>query len=202
MPDRLAINRNMKDPINTFKNIILEAESKREQLEQTKLTISLKDLSPIMSEETLKYHFGKLAKAYVDRYNSKEGDDDFNYGGAKLHNIFFPQLMPVKSSNKPSGSSKKLIDSKWGDFEKFKEEFSKTAMSVQGSGWIYMDSSGNLKVIKNHEYKKSMDIMLLIDWWEHAWALDYQHDKAKYLKNIWKIIDWEVINNRLDVNSK
>jgi Fe-Mn family superoxide dismutase len=47
----------------------------------------------------------------------------------------------------------------------------------------------------NHEIKE--DIALLIDWWEHAWALDYQSDKESYLNNIWKIIDWDVCNQRL-----
>jgi Fe-Mn family superoxide dismutase len=62
-----------------------------------------------------------------------------------------------------------------------------------------MDVSGEIKTIPNHEYKKSMKIALLIDWWEHSWALDYQQDKAKYLANIWRIIDWNVVNIRLGV---
>ncbi len=197
MPGTVSINRNMKDPISTFKNIIAEAESKREHLDQKKLSISLTDLAPIMSEETMKYHYGKLAKGYVERYNNKEGDDDFNYGGAVLHNIFFPQLTVSKNNNAPKDRSKEIIDKKWGSFENFKEEFLKIAMGIQGSGWIYMDSKGNIKTIENHSYKKSMDIILLIDRWEHAWALDYQHNKSKYLKNIWKLIDWKLINERL-----
>jgi Fe-Mn family superoxide dismutase len=68
-------------------------------------------------------------------------------------------------------------------------------MKIQGSGWIYLSTSGAIKTIKNHEVKK--DTALLIDWWEHAWALDYQADKQKYLKNIWRIINWEVVNSRL-----
>ena len=68
-------------------------------------------------------------------------------------------------------------------------------MKIQGSGWIYLSKSGKIKTIVNHEIRK--DIFLLVDWWEHAWALDYQSDKAKYLENIWKIINWDVINSRL-----
>jgi len=60
-----------------------------------------------------------------------------------------------------------------------------------------MDNRGEIRVIKNHEYKDNMKIVLLIDWWEHAWFLDYQSDKKKYLQNIWRIIDWDVINQRL-----
>ena len=62
-----------------------------------------------------------------------------------------------------------------------------------------MARSGEIKTIKNHQIK--MDIILLIDWWEHAWALDYQADKKKYLENQWKIINWDVINTRVDPKS-
>jgi superoxide dismutase len=58
-----------------------------------------------------------------------------------------------------------------------------------------MSTRGDIKIIANHVVKK--DIALLIDWWEHAWALDYAHDKAKYLNNIWRIINWETVNARL-----
>jgi len=198
MPNYWSINKNMKDPILKFKTIIAEAESKREILSQEKLKVSFKDLEPVMSEKTIKYHYGKLAKGYVERYNSKEGDDEFNYGGAILHNIFFPQLSTPKNNNSPVGKSKDIIEKKWKSFEEFKNKFSEQAMTIQGSGWIYMDSKGNIKTIENHDYRKSMDIVLLIDWWEHAWALDYEHDKSKYLKNIWRLLNWEKINERLD----
>ena len=66
-------------------------------------------------------------------------------------------------------------------------------MGIQGSGWAYMDTKGSIKTITNH--KVVNNIALLVDWWEHAWALDYQADKNKYLNNIWKIIDWNVVND-------
>jgi Fe-Mn family superoxide dismutase len=47
-----------------------------------------------------------------------------------------------------------------------------------------------------------MKIALLIDWWEHAWALDYQQDKAKYLSNIWRIINWDIVDARLADNKE
>jgi Fe-Mn family superoxide dismutase len=68
-------------------------------------------------------------------------------------------------------------------------------MGIQGSGWVYLSKNGQIKTITNHAIKH--DIILLIDWWEHSWALDYQADKQKYLNNIWRIINWSVINDRL-----
>ena len=183
--------------IKKYVDIVVLGESKRETLEQAEVSYNLSDLDPVMSEDTLKYHYGKLARGYVDRYNKKEGNDPFNYGGATLHNLFFPQLRTPRSGNRPLGVSKEVIDSKWQDFEQFKDEFSLEFMKAQGSNWIYMDMRGNIKVIHNHEYNRSMEIAMIVDAWEHAWALDYQHDKQKYLDNIWRIIDWNVVNDRI-----
>lgn len=167
------------------------------EIKQDKLKFAKDRLDPVMSEATLNYHYDGLASKYFDRYNAGEGDLDFNYGGAMLHNIFFSNLTPPRAANKPEGISEIVIKEKYNTFDNFKKEFEKVAMSIQGSGWVYMDYDGNIKTIANHEYKKSMKIALLIDWWEHAWALDYQQDKTKYLNNIWRIINWDVVNIRL-----
>jgi len=165
------------------------------KLAQEPLPYKVNALSPVMSKETIKYHFGRLAKAYVDRYNKGEGDSEFNRAGAVLHNIFFAQFKEP-SSSRPTGTSLEFINRHFKNgFEELKSTFEKTAMAIQGSGWVYLAKNGEVKTIKNHQIKS--DIILLIDWWEHAWALDYQHDKQKYLDNIWRIIDWSVINNRL-----
>ena len=177
----------------------LTESADRRELYQEKLAFNREELSPVMSEETIKYHYDGLAAKYSERYNAGEGDADFNYGGAVLHNIWFANLTPPRAANKPSGLSKSIIDQEYGDFDKFKTAVEKEFMAAQGSNWIYMDTEGNLHTIHNHEYKKSMKIALLIDAWEHAWALDYQQDKARYLANIWRIINWDVVNIRLGV---
>ena len=175
----------------------LTENTDKKEIRQDKLKFSKDELDPVMSEATIKYHYDGLAAKYSERYNKGEGDPNFNYGGAILHNIFFANLTPPRAANKPEGLSKSLIDDVYGSFEKFKEAFEKEFMAAQGSNWIYMDTSGKLHTIHNHEYKKTMNIALLIDAWEHAWALDYQQDKAKYLANIWRIINWEVVDIRL-----
>jgi superoxide dismutase len=181
-----------------FIKSLTEAADRRE-LYQEKLAFKRDELEPVMSEATIKYHYDGLAAKYSERYNTGEGDPDFNYGGAVLHNTWFANLTPPRAANKPSGLSKSIIDQEYGDFDKFKAAVEKTAMGIQGSGWVYMDIEGKLHVIPNHEYKKSMKIALLIDWWEHAWALDYQQDKARYLANIWRIVNWDVVDIRLGV---
>ena len=97
----------------------------------------------------------------------------------------------------PEGDIEDFINKHFKSFDNFKKEFEKTAMSIQGSGWVYLSKSGKIKTITNHEVKK--DIVLLIDWWEHSWALDYQADKKKYLENQWKIINWNHINEQTTI---
>lgn len=184
----------MTKQIQDLISVVTLAESKK-TLTQTKLNYSREDLAPSLSKDALDYHFGKLYKTYVDRYNSGEGDADFNEAGAFLHNIYFGQFRPPAGTNKPSGVILEFIEKHFKSWDACKEEFEKTAMAIQGSGWVYLSQSGKIKTIKNHEIKN--DIVLLIDWWEHAWALDYQADKKKYLEGQWRIVDWNVINNRI-----
>lgn len=182
--------------MTTVRDLITIVEShEKGELYLAKLPYKKNELAPTMSEDTINYHYGKLARGYVDRFNAGEGDAYFNEAGAFLHNIFFPQLRAPKGANKPVEASAVLINKKYGNFNNFKKEFAKTAMGIQGSGWVYMSKNGDIKTIKNHAIRQ--DIALLVDWWEHAWALDYQADKSKYLENMWKIIDWTVVNQRI-----
>jgi superoxide dismutase, Fe-Mn family len=174
---------------------LLEATTRPAKLETAPLPYSERDLEPLMSKSTIDYHYEHLAKGYAKRYNAGEGNADFNRAGSFLHNKFFPQLRPPKGRNLPKGAVLALIEEKFGDFENFKEEFKTAAMKIQGSGWVYLSTGGEIKTIPNHQVRT--DICVLVDWWEHAWALDYQSDKEKYLDNIWRIIDWDVCNERL-----
>jgi superoxide dismutase, Fe-Mn family len=174
---------------------LLEATTRPAKLETTPLPYGVKELDPVMSEDTLNYHFEHLAKGYAKRYNAGEGDPDFNRAGSYLHNKLFPQFRKPRIGNRPKGAIAELIESKFKTYEDFQEAIKTEAMKLQGSGWIYFSTGGEIKTIKNHAVRT--DIALLIDLWEHAFALQYQWDKKKYLDNIWRIIDWDVINERL-----
>lgn len=184
---------------NSFRSLMQLLEAKQgAKIELEKLPFGRDDLEPVLSSEAIDFHYGHLAKAYVERYNAEEGDVDFNYAGAILHNIYFPQLMAPKNNNKPSGKAKEIITEKYGSFEAFKSAFAEVAMGIQGSGWVYMAKNGDIKTIKNHAVRN--DIAMLIDWWEHAMITDYslqKNMKQQYLKHHWRIINWEVVNHRL-----
>jgi len=176
-------------------------EAKENKLEVAKLPYNLGDLSPVLSKDNVSYHYNVLTKGYVNRYNANEGDSKFNYGGAKLHNLFWTQLQKPKGSNNPNGNIKELIESKHENYNTFKEHVIEKAMSIQGSGWVYLSKTGELKTTPNQSYKT--EILMPIDMWEHSFT-DYipaKDAKKRYLQNVFKIVNWEVINNRLDGNA-
>lgn len=173
---------------------LLEEKSKPQDIEIIPLNFEPREISPVVSAPALELHYEKLAKTYAKRYNECEGDRDFNYAGVFLHNLLFTQFREVRENNQPNGPIKGFIDKNYGSYNSFKEDFLKEAMGIQGSGWVYLAYNGKIKTIKNHEVRD--DILLLIDWWEHAWILDYGSDKKEYLKQQWKIINWNVISTR------
>jgi Fe-Mn family superoxide dismutase len=173
---------------------LLEDKAKPQDIEIIPLNFTASEVKPVLSQDTLDLHYDKLAKGYAERYNKGEGDKDFNYAGAFLHNTLFPQFREVRNNNKPNGPMYGFINKHFKTFDDMKSKFEEEAMKIQGSGWIYLAYDGSIKTIKNHEVRN--DILLLIDWWEHAWILDYGSDKKKYLKEQWKIINWNVINTR------
>lgn len=174
---------------------LVEASTRPAKLETTPLPYTEKDLEPVMSRATIDYHYEHLAKGYAKRYNAGEGNANFNRAGSFLHNKFFPQLRAPKGANRPKGAVLELIETNFKTYEDFKDEFKKVAMAVQGSGWSYLSTSGTIKTIPNHQVRT--DIALLLDMWEHAWSLQYQWDKEAYIDSFWKIVNWDVVNERL-----
>jgi len=185
---------------NFIKYVTLNEGHSPKSLEQFKLTYKRDALEPSLSEDTIDYHYGKLYKAYVDRYNKGEGDPDFNEAGAFLHQVYFSQFQAAGGVNKPTGAILEFIEKHFKTWDNFKHLFEVEAMKIQGSGWVYLARNGDIKTIKNHQIKQ--DIVLLVDWWEHAWALDYQADKKGYLANQWKIINWDMISDRLPITDR
>lgn len=163
-------------------------------VEQIKLPYARTALAPVMSSATIDLHYGKLYKGYVDRYNDRIGDRNFNEAGAYLHGIFFSQFRSPRSKA-PHGKILDIINYHHSSFVDFKKHFKEEAMTVQGSGWVYLSKTGQIKTIKNHA--KRTDIAILVDMWEHAFQNDYSSNKAKYLDSIWRIMDWDAINRRL-----
>jgi Fe-Mn family superoxide dismutase len=180
--------------MDDIRNLIDLLESKK-TLELTPLPYAQDALAPALSQDNIKFHFGTLARNYVKRYNAGEGDADFNAAGAFLHNTLFEQFQAPVDKNTPNEAMMDFISYHFDNYRNFQTQFEAAAMPIQGSGWVYLAKSGRIKTIRNHEIRD--DIVLLVDWWEHAFIADYGSDKKAYLSNIWKIVNWAVISKRL-----
>lgn len=179
-------------------------------------------LEPIISQETINYHYGKHLQTYVNNLNSLVPNTPyagktveeivitapdgaiFNNAGQVLnHTLYFQQFTPAPTQLEPKGKLAESIKRDFGNFENFKDQMTQAATTLFGSGWAWlaMDKDGNLSIIKeangSNPLRQGMKPLLGFDVWEHAYYLDYQNRRTDHLANLWKIIDWQVIENRM-----
>ena len=188
---------------NFIKYVVEGKEVK--QLEQVKLSYARDALEPVLSEDAIDYHYGKLYRTYVNRFNAGEGDLDFNEAGAFLHSMYFPQLQIPDEANTPIGASKEFIDQHFKSFENFKEEFTQAGLDLFGSGWVWLvtDGTDNLSIITTQNQDNPImwngfggKILLGMDVWEHAYYLKHQADRKAHIKDFFGVIDWDVVEAR------
>ena len=189
------------------------------KFEKVALPYATDALAPVIGKETVELHYGKHHQAYVDNLNKlvvgtkfenadletivKESDGAiFNNAGQTLnHNIYFTSFSP-NGGGEPQGKLAEAINSKFGSFDKFKEEFVAAGLGVFGSGWVWLakDDNGNLSIEKEanagNPMTKGLTPILGLDVWEHSYYLDYQNRRGDHLKEVWKILDWKVISDR------
>jgi Fe-Mn family superoxide dismutase len=191
-----------------------------------KLPFGYKDVEPHISEEQLTIHHDKHHQGYVNKANAileklekarKEGIDldikstlktlSFNIGGHVLHSLFWPNLSPTdKGGGKPGGVLGDTIDKEFGNFERFKKEFSQAAVSVEGSGWAALSfcRQTNRPIIMQIEKHNTnvypmFKIIMVLDVWEHAYYLDYKNKRDKFVDAFWNIVNWDEVNKRLEL---
>lgn len=178
-------------------------------------------LTPVISANTLSYHYGKHLQAYINNLNTLTAGTEyeqqtveeivasapagaiFNNAGQVLnHTLYFLQFTPAPQRNRPEGPLAEAIVRDFGSFENLQQEMSNLATTLFGSGWawLYAGADGKLGVGKypNAEcpLRENKTPLLCIDVWEHAYYLDYQNRRADYIKALWNIIDWETIERR------
>ncbi|MBO4595616.1 MAG: superoxide dismutase [Bacteroidales bacterium] len=177
-------------------------------------------LEPVLSAETIGLHHGKHLQTYVNNLNRLLPDSGFedleledivetstgaifnNAGQILNHNLYFLQLKSPAENNLPVGKLAEAIDAQFGSFEAFKEQFTGNAAALFGSGWCWLacDTDGKLSIIKEsnagNPVTKKLKPLLTIDVWEHAYYVDYRNRRPEYIAAFWKIIDWNVIEER------
>lgn len=178
-------------------------------------------LEPVISRQTIEYHYGKHLQTYVDNLNKlvagtafekmpleeivcKSEGGIFNNAGQILnHNLYFTQFAPVAAGNHmPSGVLLEAINRDFGSFEAFQAAFEQKGTTLFGSGWVWLsaDKDGKLVITQetnaNNPVTKGLKPLLTMDVWEHAYYLDYQNRRAAHLQALWQIVNWEEINRR------
>lgn len=179
-------------------------------------------LEPVISEQTINFHYGKHLQNYVNTLNklikgtelegksveeivkvAPEGPVFNNAGQALNHTLYFIQFKSPVSGNVPQGKIAEAINASFGDFETFKKEFTQAAVSLFGSGWAWLsqDQSGKLVITKEpnggNPLRSGLNPLMGIDVWEHAYYLDYQNRRPDHIAAVWDIIDWEVVGKRM-----
>ena len=143
----------------------------------------------------------------VRRANPAGGSDPnpavFNNAGQILnHNLYFKQFKGSQDGNKPHGALAAQIDAQFGSFEAFMAEFVAKGAGLFGSGWVWLSSDAEGKLVITQEpgagnpVTKGRVPLLTFDVWEHAYYLDYQNRRPDHLKALQAIIDWAEIERR------
>jgi superoxide dismutase, Fe-Mn family len=192
-----------------------------------KLFYGFSDLSPFLSEEQLRIHYEKHHQAYVngtntileklDKARQESGQLDmkselkslsFNLSGHILHTLFWENLAPAGEGGggEPNSVLLEKIKSEFGSLQRFKEEFTQAALSVEGSGWAALIMVGDEKKLLISQIEKhslnnipESKILLIIDVFEHAYYLDYKNERVKYIESFWNAINWSRVSERLKV---
>lgn len=176
-------------------------------------------LAPVISEETIKFHYGKHHQAYVNNLNGlvpgtefenadletivrkSEGPIFNNAAQVWNHTFYFHSLTPVKGSM-PSAALTEAINAAFGSLDNFKSEFAKAATTLFGSGWAWLvkDAEGRLSITRESNagtpLTRGLIPLLTFDVWEHAYYLDYQNRRPDHIAAMWQLVNWEVVSSR------
>ena len=187
--------------------------------QQPELPYSSDALTPVISQETIDFHYGKHEKAYIDNlnrlikgtdYEDMELEDIIRHSEGALFNnasqawnhIFYFFSFAPNSGGEPGGELRKAIDRDFGSFENLKKAFEDAGAGLLGSGWVWLsrDEDGKLFITQEKNagtpLKTGLIPLLTFDVWEHAYYLDYQNRRADHLRRLWDIVDWDVVESR------
>jgi Fe-Mn family superoxide dismutase len=177
-------------------------------------------LEPHISAETLDYHHGKHHQTYVTNVNNlikgtefesqpledivrKASGGLFNNAAQVWNHTFYWQSLSPRGGGDPSGKLADAIVKAFGSLDKFREEFSKTAIGTFGSGWAWLVQrpDGSLGLVSTANAATPLTgtdrALLTCDVWEHAYYIDYRNARPKYLEAFWKLVNWEHAASRM-----
>lgn len=173
-------------------------------------------LEPVISAETIDFHYGKHHQAYVTNLNNlikgtefetlalediikKATGGIFNNAAQVWNHSFYWQCLSPSGGGAPSGALADAINAKFGSFADFKTQFSASAAGNFGSGWTWLvkNADGSVEIMNTSNAATPMTegktALLTVDVWEHAYYIDYRNARPKYLEAIWDKINWDFV---------
>ena len=200
--------------------------------ELPKLNYAYDDLEPYIDALTMETHYTKHHQAYLDKLTAAIADTSLedmeledilmspnsigetirtavlnNGGGVYNHNFFWSVIGPAEGKT-PNGELLAKINELSGSFDAFKEEFTKSALSLFGSGWTWLvqGKDGKLMVMNTQNQATPLTEgykpLLALDVWEHAYYLKYQNRRPEYVENFFKVINWNKVNENYNGGKK
>jgi|SRR5450759_1307612 superoxide dismutase, Fe-Mn family len=171
-------------------------------------------LEPHISSETLDYHHDKHHQAYVTNLNklipgtefenlpledivTRSSDGVFNNAAQAWNHTFYWHCLSPQGGGAPSGQLARAIEDTFGSYNRFKEEFTKSAVTTFGSGWAWLvkDTDGGLALVSTSNagcpLTSGQTPLLTCDVWEHAYYIDYRNLRPKYVEAFWNLVDWD-----------
>ncbi|MGE4382102.1 MAG: superoxide dismutase [Arcobacter sp.] len=183
------------------------------------LPYALDALEPLMSKETLEFHYGKHHQTYVNNLNNLiagtkfedlslvniilESDGGIFNNAAQVynHDFFWNGLTPTQGEI--PASVEESLTKAFGSVDKFKEEFTAKAIGHFGSGWAWLvqDENQDLKIVTTinaqNPLTNNLKPILVCDVWEHAYYIDVRNARPKFLENFWKLVNWDFVAKNL-----
>ncbi len=182
-------------------------------------------LEPVISEEIMRLHHTKHHQAYIDKLNAAvaqvpeltgrgiielmKGLDQVpesvrttirNQGGGHYnHSLFWTIMTPDDTNKEPVGKLQEDLVEKYGSFDEFVAQFNQKALTLFGSGWVWLTPDLEILAQPNQDnplMQGGEEPLMGLDVWEHAYYLDYKNKRDDYIKNWWKIVNWPVIEER------
>lgn len=185
-----------------------------------KLPFTHDALAPYISERTIDFHYGKHHRAYVNNVNKLVKGTEFegkslediivrsasgpifnNAAQVWNHTFYWDGLTPDSDPSDLDEELKKAIDHTFGSLAGLKKQLKTQAGKLFGSGWIWLVySRGDLTIRGTHNAdtptKAGHPALFVVDAWEHAYYLDYQNERGKYVDAIWNVVNWQEVSKR------
>lgn len=152
----------------------------------------------IKNDYDFKYSIEKLPNHITDFPEEDRESILFNLGGVLNHDLYFNSMSPKKE--KPSTLLINEMNNTYGNYERFKEEFKQTALSIKGSGYTFLVlDNDKLKIVnllnQDNPYNYNYAPLIALDMWEHAYYINYENKKDIYIDNFFEIVDFSMANN-------